>query len=303
MSALLVSLWPLFALIVLGYVLRRIDFPGDAFWSGAERLNYYILFPALLFSSLSTATLNSPALPRLAAAIAAVLAVGWLALLVTRRLRNWPAGRFGALTQGLLRFNTYLGLATVSSLYGNEGLAVAALLLAVKVPAINVLSVWALSASSGRDLRTMLAPVIKNPLILSCLIGAAANFMGLRPTLGLDQLLKMMAATSLPLGLLCVGAALRVREMGGALAPLGWNTTLRLLLMPTVALFIATLLHLPTLETQVLVLFFALPTAPSAYVLTRQLGGEGQLMAALITVQTLAAAITLPLMLALLLGG
>ena len=66
MTVLLYSLWPLFALIVGGYLLRRHDFPGEAFWPAAERLNYFILFPALLFSSLATAPLDNPALPRLA---------------------------------------------------------------------------------------------------------------------------------------------------------------------------------------------------------------------------------------------
>ncbi len=94
------------------------------------------------------------------------------------------------------------------------------------------------------------------------------------------------------------GAALRPRELAGELAALGWNCSLRLLGMPLLAYGVARLLALPKLETAVLVLFFALPTAPTAYVLTRQLGGDSQLMAALITLQTLLAALSLPLLLA-----
>ena len=116
MTVLLYSLWPLFALIVGGYLLRRHDFPGGAFWPAAERLNYFILFPALLFSSLATAPLDNPALPRLALAVLLGLGGGWLALLLVRRLRGWPAARFGAFTQGILRFNSYLGLAAIGSL-------------------------------------------------------------------------------------------------------------------------------------------------------------------------------------------
>ena len=113
MTALLQTLWPLFALILGGLALRRWNFPGEAFWPAAERLNYFILFPALLFSSLARAPLNNPALPRLALAVLLGLGIAWLALLAVRRLRGWPAGRFGAFTQGILRFNTYLGLAVV----------------------------------------------------------------------------------------------------------------------------------------------------------------------------------------------
>lgn len=286
MTVLLYSLWPLFALIVGGYLLRRHDFPGEAFWPAAERLNYFILFPALLFSSLATAPLDNPALPRLALAVLLGLGGGWLALLLVRHLRGWPAARFGAFTQGILRFNTYLGLA--------------ALLLALMVPAVNVLSVWSLSTDRAVSLSGLLLPILKNPLILACLAGMAINLLGIGLPGGSDRLLGLLAAASLPLGLLCVGAALRPQELRGEKPALAWNCTLRLLAMPLLAYVVAKALHLPALESSVLVLFFALPTAPTAYVLTRQLGGDGHLMAGIITLQTLLAALSLPLVLILL---
>ena len=178
-TALLQSLWPLFALIVGGYFLRRRDFPGEAFWPAAERLNYFILFPALLFSSLASAPLDNPALPRLALAVLLGLGGGWLGLLLMRRLCGWPAARFGAFTQGLLRFNTYLGLAAIGSLYGQPGLVLAALLLALIVPAVNVLSVWSLSAGGEVSVAGLLLPILKNPLILACLAGVLVNLLGI----------------------------------------------------------------------------------------------------------------------------
>jgi hypothetical protein len=299
-TVLLYSLWPLFALIVGGYLLRRHDFPGEAFWPAAERLNYFILFPALLFSSLATAPLDNPALPRLALAVLLGLGGGWLALLLVRRRRGWPAARFGAFTQGILRFNTYLGLAAIGSLHGQPGLVLAALLLALMVPAVNVLSVWSLSADRAVSLSGLLLPILKNPLILACLAGMAINLLGIGLPGGSDRLLGLLAAASLPLGLLCVGAALRPQELRGEKPALAWNCTLRLLAMPLLAYAVAKALHLPALESSVLVLFFALPTAPTAYVLTRQLGGDGHLMARLNTQQTQLAALSLPLVLILL---
>lgn len=293
MIDLLLALWPLFAMIVAGYWLRRRDFPSEAFWPGAERLNYFILFPALLFSSLAQAPLDNPALPRLALAVLLALAIAWLALLLVRRLRGWPAGRFGAFTQGILRFNTYLGLAAVGSLFGQAGLALAALMLALMVPTVNVLSVWSLSAERGVSVRSLLLPVASNPLILACAGGALFNLSGIGLPGGTDRLLGLLAAASLPLGLLCVGAALRPEQLGDEIPALGWNSLLRLLAMPLLASAVAWTLQLPAMESAVLVLFFALPTAPTAYVLTRQLGGDSQLMAGLITLQTLLAAASL----------
>ena len=290
MLTLLEALWPLFALIVGGYLLRRWDFPGEVFWPAAERLNYFILFPALLFSSLATAPLDNPALPRLALAVFLGLGAGWAALLLARRLLGWPTTRFGAITQGILRFNTYLGLAAIGSLYGKDGLAMAALMLALMVPTVNLMSVWALTAERGVSLRGLLLPMGKNPLILACLAGALVNLAGFGLPGGTDRLLNLLAVASLPLGLLCVGAALRPQELAGEVPALAWNCALRLLAMPVLAFAVARLLDLPAMESSTLVLFFALPTAPTAYVLTRQLGGDSHLMAGIITLQTLLAA-------------
>ncbi|WP_425540800.1 AEC family transporter [Stutzerimonas chloritidismutans] len=300
MTSLLLALWPLFALIIAGYFLRLRNFPNEAFWPGAERINYFVLFPALLFSSLATAPLDNPALPRLAGAVMLALGLVWVALLLLKRVRDWPAARFGAFAQGGLRFNTYLGLAAVGSLFGKEGLALAALMLALMVPTVNVMSVWALTAERGVSVRSLLLPILKNPLILACLTGALVNLSGAGLPGGTDHLLSLLAAASLPLGLLCVGAALKPRELGGEIPALGWNCALRLLAVPLLAYAVATLLHLPIMETTIIVLFFALPTAPTAYVLTRQLGGDSHLMAGIITLQTLLAAASLPLVLTLL---
>jgi malonate transporter and related proteins len=299
---LLLALWPLFTLIVAGYYLRRWAFPNEAFWPGAERLNYFMLFPALLFSSLAKAPLDNPALPRMALAVMLALGIAWLALLVVRRVRGWPAGRFGAFSQGILRFNTYLGLAAVGSLFGQEGLTLAAIMLALMVPTVNVLSVWSLTAERGVSARSLLLPILKNPLILACLGGALVNFSGLGLPGGTERLLSLLAAASLPLGLLCVGAALKPEQLGGEIPALASNSLLRLLAMPMLAWAVAYGLQLPTMESTVLVLFFALPTAPTAYVLTRQLGGDSQLMAGIITLQTLLAAASLPLLLMLVAG-
>lgn len=293
MSSILISLWPLFVLILAGYLLRRCGFPSAEFWPGAERFNYFILFPALLFSSLCSAPLDNPALPRLLAAVTLALFICGAGLLLMRRLKNWPASRFGVLLQGVLRFNTYLGLAAVSSLYGKEGMLAATIIIALLVPMVNVLSVLALSADSGTTVKSLVVPVAKNPLILSCLAGAVLNLSGIQMKWGVDRLLTLLANTSLPLGLLSVGAALHLSELRGQFGALLGNSITRLLVVPAVALFCARALSLPAIETTVLVLFFALPTAPTSYVLARQLGGDGHLMAGIITFQTLLSAISL----------
>ncbi|MCJ8170487.1 AEC family transporter [Atopomonas sediminilitoris] len=299
MSGLLELLWPIMALIALGAGLKQRAWLDAGFWPAAERLNYFLLFPALLVSSLANAPLAQAAPGRLLLALAAVLLLGWLLLLGLRRWRGWTAGQFGPHTQGLIRFNTYIGLALTGGLFGEAGLAIAALLLAVLVPAVNVLSVLALLSDRPLRWRALLWPLLRNPLILACLAGLLLNLSGLGLPLGSAHLLGFLAEASLPLGLLCVGAALQWQALGTHWRALLASSLLRLLLMPALALAVALTLQLPTISVAVMVIFFALPTAPTAYVLTSQLGGDARLMAGLITLQTLLAALSLGLWLAL----
>ncbi len=301
MSTLLQALWPLFALIVVGQCLRRRHtFLSLNFWAEADRLNYFILFPALLFSHLARAPLQDPALPSLASCALVSLALGWGVLLLARRRYAWPAARFGVFTQATLRFNTFLGLAVTANLFGQAGLDSAALVLALLIPALNLLSVWALSAHHDSNWRSLLFALLKNPLILACLAGLLVNVSGLNLTGGTAQLIKLLAAASLPLGLLCVGAALDLSTLHQEHSALLHSAMLRLLGMPLLAGTVAFAWGLPPMETCILTLFFALPTAPTAYALTRQLAGDTQLMAGIISTQTLLAALSLPLILALL---
>lgn len=231
MQGILVALWPLFVLILMGYGMRRLDFPGQGFWPGAERFNYFVLFPALLFTSLASAPLSNPALPRLLGAVLLVLSLCVAGLYAARLWRKWPASRFGVLLQGLLRFNTYLGIAAVSSLYGKEGMLIATVVIALLVPMVNVLSVLALSNPADRTLASLLKPIATNPLIVSCVAGVVLNLSGVELKWGVDRLLTLLANTSLPLGLLSVGAALRIDELRGHLGAMLGNSLVRLLLV------------------------------------------------------------------------
>ena len=295
---LFITIWPLFGLICLGFLLSRKGFPDAGFWSAAERLNYFLLFPALLVSSLLDAPLDDPQILRLGGAAIATISLVSLGLTILRRLRPMPAARFGPALQGAVRFNTYLGLAITASLAGAEGMTRAAVYLAIAVPLVNVLSIIALSEADvlrrpGRLLRTML----RNPLILACLLGIALALLGVGLPYGGERFLELLARGSLPLGLLCVGAALRPETLRGDLPALTGNSALRLLLVPGIAALVAAFFELGPVESLVLVVFSAIPTAPTAYVLTRQMGGDGTLMAGLVTAQTLAAILTIPLVL------
>lgn len=293
---LFLTIWPLFALICAGFLLARKGFPAEGFWPAAERMNYFVMFPALLFSSLARAPIRDPEVLRLGAAAMLTLLIAAALLALARWLRPAPAARFGPALQGVLRFNTYLGVAAITSLAGPEGLSRAAVYLAIAVPLVNLLSILALSegGATGRW-RRLVRTIFTNPLILACLAGIAVALAGTGLPFGSGAFFSLLAQGSLPLGLLCVGAALQPQALRQDMTALAGIGALRLLAMPVLATIIALLMGLEPVSALILVIFSAIPTAPTAYVLTRQLGGDGPFMAGIITSQTLAAVLTLPL--------
>src|SRR5699024_1149441 len=110
-------------------------------------------------------------------------------------------------------------------------------------------------------------------------------------------ILEITGRAALPLGLMTVGAGLQLRLRWHDAAATAWSAVFKLATMPLLALAAAGLFGLSTLETQILVLFAALPTATSAYILARQLGGDHTLLATILTVETLLSALTLPVVL------
>lgn len=299
-SQLLGALYPVFALIGIGYVMRRTGIPGGDFWAGAERLTYFVLFPALLVNRLASTPMSFASLGRLAAAALLLMGCMTLLLLVFRRQIAANGPDFSSVYQGAIRFNTYLGLAAAAALFGGEGLAQAALLIGVLIPLVNVLCVGVLARFAGDQPTPLVGTVwalLRNPLILGCATGMALSGGAIGPPPLIAPVLDILARAALPLGLLAVGAGLRPLGAAQQLVPLTLAVILKLGVMPLLVVVVSALLPLNDLERAALLLFAALPGAPSAYLLARQMGGNAELMAAIVTAQTGLALATLPLVL------
>jgi len=296
---------PVFLLILLGQVCRRTAFPGDGFWAPAEKLTYYALLPALLVVTLAGSRL--PALPVVAMSgtlIAAVTVMTALALALRRPLAlKGPA--FTSFYQALIRQNTYIGLAIAFGLRGAPGLEAAAVAVGVLVFFGNVFSVIFLAGFGQGRTRGGLATLrllAVNPLILACLTGIALNLSGLGLAPLLEEVLRILGRAALPLGLLAVGAALDLAAMRTAPRVFLAAAGLKLLVLPAMTWLFGLAFGLSGPALEIAVLFNALPVASSAYILARQLGGDAPLMAGLCTVQTLLGTVSLPLVLTLLAG-
>ena len=299
-ATVITTIWPIFAIICAGFILARAGFPSANFWPAAEQINYFVLFPALLVSSLANAPVGDPEVLRLGAAAVVTILIAAAGLAIMRRARPMPAARFGPLLQGTVRLNTYLGLAIMATLAGTQGMERAGVYLAIAVPLVNVLAIAALTdASALKQPWTLLRTILANPLILACLAGFFLALTGIGLPFGTGRFVGLLGQGGLPLGLICVGAALQPAALGGDMKALAGTSLLRLMIMPGLAVLVARMFGLDAVSTLVLVVFSAVPTAPTAYVLTRQLGGDATFMAGIVTLQTLLAVATIPLVLVL----
>ena len=292
------SLFPLilpdFLLIAIGCVLLRANLLSREFFNGAEKLVYYALFPALLFHSLALAPLSlSSSLSLITASISLTMSGIVLSWLMVPIFRPDPIVH-ASVAQCAYRFNTYIGLSLAGSLAGTEGQGLMAVIIGFTVPLVNFAAVHALSRHQGSN---VLLESLRNPLILATVAGLLFNMTGLTLPTPIVTTLSRLGDCAIAVGLLCVGASLtlsfapRKGTMGIGISTI----VIRLLLMPLCALAIAQVLHLPIAERQMLLLYSALPTASAAYVLATRMGGDGRLVALVMTASTVLSAITLPL--------
>lgn len=297
--AVLLALLPVAMLIGLGSVLRWRRFLADEFWPQAERLCYMVLMPCLFVHGLATADLTGLPFATIGIAlIAATIGVA-VAMLLLRPVLCIDGPAFTSVFQGGIRFNNYVGVTLAAGLFGVDGVALAAICNAAIVPTVNILCVLVFARhGSARLSPTGIArQLATNPLILSSLAGITAQAAGISLPAGIGPALQALGAAALPLGLLCVGSALNPGPIRRWARPVIIASVIKFGVMPAATLAVALPLglHGPGLTTALL--FQTLPTASSAYVMARQLGGDAPLMATITALQTALSLVAIPLIL------
>lgn len=305
MLPLILALAPVFALILAGWGLRRIRVIPDPAWSGLETLVYYVFFPSLLFLKLATADLGGLALAPMGMVLGLAIGAAATLLLVFRQaviaVSGTSDGGFTAVFQGCLRPNSYVALGAASALFGAEGETLAVVAIAAVIPLVNIVAVLVLQRYSGRTQPTVqgfLSAIVRNPIIIACTLGFAWNLSGIPLASPLAEILDLLARAALPLGLMAVGAGLDVGQARAGIRAIAFSSAVKLVLLPLGTLLLCQGFDVRGTTATIAMLFNALPVSAASYVLTRQMGGDGPLMAGILTAQTVLSAATLPLLLA-----
>ncbi|WAC26669.1 AEC family transporter [Ancylobacter sp. SL191] len=306
MEAVLGALVPVFLVIALGAVLKRGLLPESSHWIALERLTYFVLFPALLVVSIVRAELGKVAVMEVSAALLGSIALFALALTLARRpLSRWlelSSPSYTSVFQGALRWNTYIALAVSGAIAGPAGLAVAAVGLTVMIPVLNALSVMVLARhgeNGSNSKRLMFLQLVRNPFIWSCVAGGLINALHIPIPPVIVTFADVLGRASLALGLLVVGAGLRLGDLRRPRVATWFASFIKLLALPAAAVTIGWALKLHEVDLLIVAVASAVPSAPNGYVLARQMGGDAPLLAEILTLQTLLAALTMPLVIGL----
>ena len=304
MAIVIAALLPVFLLIVLGFVLKRSLMRLETQWHGLERLTYYVLFPALLIQTLVKADLSSVPVAGvggallLSALVMSLLCLG-LRPLLSRLAIDGPA--FTSIFQGATRWQTYVALAVSGNLYGEIGLALASVAMVAIIPLVNVFSVAVLAhyaSPEKQSVRAIAMTVVRNPLIWACAIGLAINVTQVPLPRIWHEVADALGRSSLGIGLLVTGAGLHLEGMFRPSLSASVTVFLKLILMPVLAIALALWFGLSGSNLAIVAACSAVPASSSAYVLARQMGGDAPLLAQIITLQTILAAVTMPIVIA-----
>ncbi|MBT0962023.1 AEC family transporter [Denitromonas iodatirespirans] len=286
---------PIFVVLLLGVGLMRIGLLNDNFVDTGARLVFNVALPALLFISISKTRFEAAAnvdliLFGLVGTLLLFIALEWVA----RRWVATPSDR-GVFVQGCFRSNMgIIGLAYCVNAYGEAGLVAASLYLGIVTILFNVLAVITLSRSLGthQSFGRMLKGIARNPLIIGIVLALPVSWAGIELPALVRQSGQYFANLTLPLALLCTGAALDFGQLRRDIRNTLLAGGIKLVAVPLLFVAAGLALGFRGVDLGVLLLMSGAPTAAASYVMVRAMGGNAALAANIIAVTTLGSILT-----------
>lgn len=295
----LITILPIFSLILLGKLLKSTYFKSNDFWRYSEKMTYYVLFPALLINSLTHTNFHAEISHAIFALVAATTLLA-ATLISAQFFLKMEVRTFTSLFQGAVRYNSYIFIGVSSALYGADGIAIVAIIIAYMIILTNVMSVLALDIylkGNIRNISSIVKNIFKNPLILGCLIGVLLNRVNTFIPTSCVHFLDYLGNASLPLSLMCVGAGLSFQHLYRKRMAVLSASLSKLIILPVIAFILLSAFNVAGLPKLIAMLYSSVPCAGNAYILAQQMGGDAETMAAIISATTLLSILTIPLIL------
>ena len=289
---------PVFSVIALGWLLRRIGLIDSSFLKQTNRLVYYVCLPLLLFYKIGSADFFANFNGRLIVGSILAITITFIASYLYSVYRDYPNNARGVFSQGAFRGNiAYMGLAITLNAYGETGLTKAGILMGFIVPFLNLYAIFALlwphrGDGEQRGAGFWLRQIIFNPLIIASFLGIAWSFLDLPIPLVFERSLKIATGMTLPLALLAIGGGFSIERLRGDLIKAALASGIKTIWLPIFAAALLIGMGVKGMDLGIGVLIAGTPAATANYIMADQLKGDAELAGTIVMLSTLLSAVT-----------
>ena len=288
--------FPIFLVMVIGYILKQIGMLNDNFVTVANRFNFKVTLPFMLFRDISGVDIRAVFDIRYVLFCALVSTIIWGGVKLFLKDQSMR----GAFVQASFRSSAaVMGLAFIQNMYGSS--AMGPLMIVSAVPLYNIFSVIVLTfegAHSGevdpkQKIKAACINIAKNPIILGILAGLIVGLLGIDFPVIVDKTVNSVAQMATPLALITIGAGFEGRKALAKIRPTIVASMIKLVIQPLIFLPVAAWMGFRGEQMIAILIMLASPTTPSCYIMAKNMDNDGVLTASVIVMTTLLAAFTL----------
>lgn len=290
---------PVFLVMVIGYVLRRLHFVDEPFVKTLNSFNYKITLPALVFRDIAGSDFYSVWDTKYVLYCFCVTFFTIAVIWVLAELFYKNKAQLGEFVQASYRSSAaVLGIAFIQNIYGNSGMA--PLMIIGTVPLYNIAAVFILSFTGpnakGLDkdsLKASLKGIITNPIIMGIALGMIVSACRIDFPVMIDKTINNIAVLASPLALLGLGAGFEGRKALKQLKPTAAACVLKIMVLP--AIFLPLAIHMGFTDEKLVAILVMLgsPTTASCYIMAKNMGHEGTLTSSVVVATTFLSSVTL----------
>lgn len=290
---------PVFFVMVAGYIFRRIGILSEEFVKSADKFNFKVTLPLLLFTDLATNNIKDIFDGRYALFCAAVTTLMFFGTWIGAKIFIRDKSITGAFVQASYRSSVaILGLAFITNIYDSPGMA--PIMLIGSVPLYNIYAVLVLTfesnssdSSLGEHIKKSLINIIKNPIIIGIVLGLLVGLSGIKLPHLISKPLTSIGAIASPLTLIAIGAGFEGKKALKKIKPTIAASIIKLIVIPAVFLYASIKFGWRNQELVALIIMLGSPTTPSCYIMAKNMNNDYVLTSSVVVATTLLSSVTL----------
>lgn len=291
---------PVFLVIVLGYVLMQTKMLNENFVTVANKFNFQVTLPFLVFKDISSANVRENFDLKFVLFCAGATTLCFFTIWGVTKLFVKDTSIHGAFVQASFRSSAaVMGIAFIQNIYGNSGMA--PMMIIGSVPLYNIFSVIVLTMEANEEvqgydrIKKAMLGILTNPIIIGILLGLLVSISGITFPTVVNKTVQSIASMASPLALIAIGAGFEGKKALGKIKPTIWVAAIKLVFQTMVFLPIACMMGFRTEKLIAILIMLAAPTTPSCYIMAKNMKNDGVLTASSVVVTTLCSSVTLTL--------